>query len=78
MGLGDQLTVTRVAAVPVVVVLFLCGLRGRLLRPRRAGRSSEDVAWWSLLVALVLTLVSGPDYARVAPGLLRWRAVAQP
>ena len=29
------------------------------------------VAWWALLVALVLTWVSGLDYARVAPGLLR-------
>jgi len=43
-----------------------------------AGAWSEDVAWWSLLVALVLTLISGLDYARVAPGLLRGRAVAQP
>ena len=30
------------------------------------------------LVALVLTWISGLDYARVAPGLLRRRAVAQP
>ena len=43
-----------------------------------AGVWSEDAAWWSLLVALVLTWVSGLDYARVAPGLLRGRAVAQP
>ena len=41
-----------------------------------AGAWSEDVAWWTLLVALVLTWVSGLDYARVAPGLLRSRAVA--
>src|SRR6059036_3004256 len=33
-------------------------------------------AWWALLVALVLTWVSGLDYARVAPALLRKRAVA--
>jgi len=32
---------------------------------------SSDVAWWALLVALVLTWVSGLDYARAAPGLLR-------
>jgi CDP-diacylglycerol--glycerol-3-phosphate 3-phosphatidyltransferase len=37
---------------------------------------SEDLAWWALLVALVLTWVSGFDYARVAPRLLRGRAVA--
>jgi CDP-diacylglycerol---glycerol-3-phosphate 3-phosphatidyltransferase len=41
-----------------------------------AGAWSASVAWWSLLVALVLTWVSGLDYARVAPGLLRGRAVA--
>jgi CDP-diacylglycerol---glycerol-3-phosphate 3-phosphatidyltransferase len=41
-----------------------------------AGAWSHSVAWWSLLVALVLTWVSGFDYARVAPGLLRGRAVA--
>jgi CDP-diacylglycerol--glycerol-3-phosphate 3-phosphatidyltransferase len=43
-----------------------------------AGAWSEDVAWWALLVALVLTWVSGLDYARLAPGLFRDRAVAQP
>ena len=37
---------------------------------------SDDAAWWALLVALVLTWVSGLDYARVAPRLLRGRAVA--
>jgi CDP-diacylglycerol---glycerol-3-phosphate 3-phosphatidyltransferase len=37
---------------------------------------SDSLAWWALLVALVLTWVSGLDYARVAPGLLRGRAVA--
>jgi CDP-diacylglycerol--glycerol-3-phosphate 3-phosphatidyltransferase len=31
----------------------------------------ETVAWWALLVALVLTWVSGLDYARLAPSLLR-------
>ncbi|HWH54268.1 MAG TPA: CDP-diacylglycerol--glycerol-3-phosphate 3-phosphatidyltransferase [Gaiellaceae bacterium] len=41
-----------------------------------AGAWSDSLAWWSLLVALVLTWVSGLDYARVAPGLLRGRAVA--
>jgi CDP-diacylglycerol--glycerol-3-phosphate 3-phosphatidyltransferase len=40
------------------------------------GAWSVDVAWWALLVALTLTWVSGLDYARVAPQLLRGRAVA--
>jgi CDP-diacylglycerol--glycerol-3-phosphate 3-phosphatidyltransferase len=38
-----------------------------------AGAWSTDVAWWTLLVALVLTWVSGLDYARSAPQLLRGR-----
>lgn len=41
-----------------------------------AGAWSDSIAWWALLVAVVLTWVSGLDYARVAPGLLRGRAVA--
>jgi len=41
-----------------------------------AGALDDDVAWWALLVALALTLVSGLDYARVAPRVLRGRAVA--
>ena len=41
-----------------------------------AGLWSNRVAWWALLVAVVLTWVSGLDYARVAPALLRKRAVA--
>jgi CDP-diacylglycerol---glycerol-3-phosphate 3-phosphatidyltransferase len=40
------------------------------------GAFSDDIAWWGLLVALVLTWVSGLDYARVAPGLLRGRQPA--
>jgi CDP-diacylglycerol--glycerol-3-phosphate 3-phosphatidyltransferase len=36
-----------------------------------AGAWSSDVAWWVLLVAVVLTWVSGFDYARVAPNVLR-------
>ena len=42
-----------------------------------AGAWDTRVAWWALLVSLVLTWVSGLDYARVAPGLLRGRAVAR-
>jgi CDP-diacylglycerol--glycerol-3-phosphate 3-phosphatidyltransferase len=41
-----------------------------------AGAWSETYAWWALLVAVVLTWVSGLDYARVAPGLLRRRLTA--
>jgi CDP-diacylglycerol---glycerol-3-phosphate 3-phosphatidyltransferase len=39
------------------------------------GLWSTTVAWWALLVALVLTWISGLDYARVAPSLLRGRPV---
>ena len=41
-----------------------------------AGFWSEGVAWWALLAALVITWVSGLDYARAAPRLLRSRAAA--
>ena len=42
-----------------------------------AGGSVDDsIAWWALIVALVVTWVSGLDYARVAPRLLRTRAPA--
>lgn len=40
------------------------------------GAFTTDVAWVALLVALVLTWVSGLDYARVAPTLLRGRQPA--
>jgi CDP-diacylglycerol---glycerol-3-phosphate 3-phosphatidyltransferase len=43
-----------------------------------AGAWSDKVSWWLLLVAVVLTWVSGLDYARSAPRLLRDRAVASP
>jgi CDP-diacylglycerol---glycerol-3-phosphate 3-phosphatidyltransferase len=36
-----------------------------------AGAWDESVGWWALLVALVLTWVSGLDYARTAPRILR-------
>jgi CDP-diacylglycerol--glycerol-3-phosphate 3-phosphatidyltransferase len=42
-----------------------------------AGAWSNSVAWWTLLVALVLTWVSGLDYARAAPGVLRGRPVVK-
>lgn len=41
-----------------------------------AGAWNDDVAWWALLAAVVITWVSGLDYARLAPGLLRSRAPA--
>ena len=34
-----------------------------------AGAWSDRVAWWALLVAVILTWVSGLDYARTAPRL---------
>ena len=36
-----------------------------------AGFWDDRVAWWALLVALALTWLSGLDYARVAPRVLR-------
>jgi CDP-diacylglycerol--glycerol-3-phosphate 3-phosphatidyltransferase len=40
------------------------------------GAVATDVAWVALLVALVLTWVSGLDYARLAPDVLRGRQPA--
>ena len=40
------------------------------------GAFSDAVAWFALLVALVLTWVSGLDYARLAPRVLRGRQPA--
>ena len=36
-----------------------------------AGAWSDGIAWWALFVALVLTWVSGLEYARTAPRVLR-------
>ena len=41
-----------------------------------AGAWDVDVAWWALLVATVLTGISGLDYARVAPRVLRGEGAA--
>ena len=41
-----------------------------------AGAWTDRAAWWALLVALVLTWVSGLDYARSAPALFRRRVPA--
>jgi CDP-diacylglycerol--glycerol-3-phosphate 3-phosphatidyltransferase len=38
-----------------------------------AGAWSDRIAWWAMLVAVVLTWVSGLDYARSAPALFRGR-----
>ena len=43
-----------------------------------AGAWSTSVSWWALLVALALTWISGLDYARSAPQLLRGRPVVAP
>jgi CDP-diacylglycerol---glycerol-3-phosphate 3-phosphatidyltransferase len=40
-----------------------------------AGAWSDRVAWWALFVALIATWVSGLDYARVAPRVLRGTSV---
>jgi CDP-diacylglycerol--glycerol-3-phosphate 3-phosphatidyltransferase len=39
-----------------------------------AGWWRDDIAWWALVVALVLTWISGLDYARIAPRVLRGAA----
>jgi CDP-diacylglycerol--glycerol-3-phosphate 3-phosphatidyltransferase len=41
-----------------------------------AGMWDADVAWWALLVATLLTWISGLDYARVAPRVLRGERAA--
>jgi len=41
-----------------------------------AGAWRDRIAWWAFLVALVLTWLSGLDYARVAPRLWRGGAPA--
>jgi hypothetical protein len=56
------------------MVTGACG-RDRRLRLLRAPWD-KDIAWWALLVALVLTWISGLDYARVAPRLWRGGAPA--
>ena len=43
---------------------------------RLPARGETDVAWWALLIATLLTWISGLDYARVAPRVLRGGRVA--
>lgn len=40
-----------------------------------AGVWGDSVAWWAIFVALIATWVSGLDYARVAPRVLRGEGV---
>ena len=40
------------------------------------GAFSTDIAWWTGLVAFLLTWISGLDYARVAPRVLRGESAA--
>jgi CDP-diacylglycerol--glycerol-3-phosphate 3-phosphatidyltransferase len=41
-----------------------------------AGAWEADIAWWVLLLATLLTWISGLDYARVAPRVLRGEGAA--
>src|SRR5881392_2227890 len=43
-----------------------------------AGVWSHSISWWFLLLAVALTWVSGLDYARSAPSVLRSRAAVAP
>ena len=43
-----------------------------------AGAWSDRIAWWAMLVAVVLTCASGLDYARTAPRLFRNRTTTTP
>jgi len=43
-----------------------------------AGAWSVDIALWAGVVALIMTWLSGLDYARVAPGILRGAKSAPP
>ncbi|HEY5295757.1 MAG TPA: CDP-diacylglycerol--glycerol-3-phosphate 3-phosphatidyltransferase [Gaiellaceae bacterium] len=42
-----------------------------------AGTWRHEIAWWALLVALALTWISGLDYARAAPSVLRGRSASE-
>jgi CDP-diacylglycerol--glycerol-3-phosphate 3-phosphatidyltransferase len=43
-----------------------------------AGAWGHRAAWWALLVALALTWISGLDYARSAPSVLRGKQAVSP
>ena len=80
MGLADQLTVARMAAAPVIVALYVVDFSGHDYWATVLFAVAMATDWidgrLALLAAVVVTWVSGLDYARVAPGLLRSRAAA--
>ena len=69
---GRQLAVMCVVSV-VMAVFTDCGwaVAAGLGGLAAGGAIDDSVAWWAMLVAVVLTWVSGLDYARSAPRLLR-------
>jgi hypothetical protein len=54
------------------IVAAIAGLGGLAA----AGALDDTIAEWALVIALVLTWVSGLDYARLAPRLLRGDSTA--
>ena len=66
---GVVLSARDLAKVKTVAQAVAAGLGGLAA----GGAIDDSVAWWALLVALVLTWASGLDYARLAPQLLRRR-----
>src|SRR5438132_1430449 len=82
VSLPDTLTVARAASVPFVILLYAWNFNGHnywataLGGFAAAGAWRDQIAWWALLVAVVLTWISGLDYARVAPRLWRGGAPA--
>jgi hypothetical protein len=66
-----------VFAVPLIAMMaaFDAALDDRPLGRGLAagGAIDQSIAWWGLLAAVLLTLLSGLDYARVAPRVLRGR-----
>ena len=101
MLIGERVAPAWMIALIVVREILVSGLRlaaverGVVLRARDLGRLktwaqtlaaviaglaaaglwSTTVAWWALLVAVAATWVSGLDYARVAPRVLRGEGV---
>ena len=78
--LGEGIFAGWVVAAIVAREFLVSGLRlaalerGVVLGARDLGKlktGTQSIAWWALVVALVVTWVSGLDYARLAPRLLR-------
>jgi CDP-diacylglycerol---glycerol-3-phosphate 3-phosphatidyltransferase len=57
------------------VKTWVQGLAAAIAGFAAAGAWSDDAAWWAVFVALVATWISGLDYARVAPRVLRGEGV---